>query len=75
MKKYIRSSDEQLIQEIEAIPQCGKDFCDSCGDCLHCYGEDKCIENKDGHHLWIEYLDETYAQHNFGFVESEPHDE
>ncbi|MEE8551539.1 MAG: hypothetical protein V3T08_09840 [Gemmatimonadota bacterium] len=24
------------------VHQCGECFCDSCGDCLHCYGEDPC---------------------------------
>jgi len=24
-------------------PICGENFCDDCGDCLHCYGEDTCV--------------------------------
>lgn len=30
-------------------PQCGRDFCDSCGDCLHCYGEFNCFARGDRH--------------------------
>jgi hypothetical protein len=38
----------------EATPKCGEDFCDRCGDCLACFGEDPCV---DGHreHLWVVY--------------------
>ena len=38
-------------------PECGKDFCDQCGDCLHCYGGDPCCpagENL-GDHFWVIY--------------------
>lgn len=27
---------------------CGVHFCDYCGDCMHCYGEDQCYP--DGEH-------------------------
>ena len=26
-----------LLREVEAVPSCGEDFCDRCGDCLACY--------------------------------------
>jgi hypothetical protein len=37
------------------IPICGEDFCDSCGDCLACYGEDVCYAtlHDDQKHLWV----------------------
>lgn len=33
-------------------PECGKDFCDGCGDCLSCNGSDPCHAFEDGVHLW-----------------------
>ena len=38
-----------------AVPVCGTDFCDGCGDCLACYGSDPC---PDGVHAWYLYADE-----------------
>ena len=38
-------------------PSCGVDFCDACGDCLACYGEDKCSMSGDGCHIWVKYKD------------------
>jgi hypothetical protein len=35
---------------------CGRDFCDECGDCLHCYGDDPCVN--DGVHRWLYYLND-----------------
>lgn len=29
---------------------CGEDFCDRCGDCLACYGDDPCLD--EGNHDW-----------------------
>ena len=50
----------RLIQTEEVDPQCGNDFCDSCGDCLHCYGGDECPHSNDGEHFWVVYQ-ETVA--------------
>ena len=56
MKKYIyNEAGIKLIRIEEAQPKCCKNFCDSCGDCLHCYGGDKCVENEDGQHFWVQY--------------------
>lgn len=30
----------RTVGYIRAIPICGRDFCDSCGDCLACYGSE-----------------------------------
>lgn len=49
-KKIINKNGQSSV--IEADPFCG-DYCDTCGDCLHCYGEDACIDGKD--HVWVEY--------------------
>jgi hypothetical protein len=35
------------------VPVCGEDFCDTCGDCLACFGEDKCLFEPDGRHIWV----------------------
>ncbi len=72
MQKYIYSSDAKLVQSVKDVPECGRDYCDSCGDCLHCYGETECSATSNKKHFWVEYLNETYQQHNFGFIEHEP---
>ena len=43
----------RLIGTEEALPECGQDFCDVCGDCLACYGEDDCKDRRQ--HIWIEH--------------------
>ena len=47
-----------LVDTVEDEPECGADFCDRCGDCLHCYGGDECVHSKDGQHLWVEEAEE-----------------
>lgn len=37
-------------------PECGKDFCQRCGDCLYCYGSDPCLHGDE--HIWPEDLKE-----------------
>ena len=49
----------QFIREEEREPQCGEDFCDSCGDCLDCYGDDLCPGTEDGEHRWVIYEQEA----------------
>jgi hypothetical protein len=46
-----------LLREEEAEPVCGEDFCDRCGDCLHCYGGEDCFYGgpDNGAHVWTEY--------------------
>ena len=56
MLKSIRNSKtDELIEVVEDIPICGKDFCDTCGDCLYCYGETECVH--EGGHYWVEYTE------------------
>lgn len=43
---------DKFLYHVNAAPKCGEDFCDSCGDCLHCYGDDWC---PDGSHRWVVY--------------------
>jgi len=58
----------QVVEYVRAEPECGVDFCDHCGDCLHCYGGDPC---PDGTHSWIVYedeVDEWKANHEWTLV-------
>jgi len=50
------------LRVVDAEPDCGVDFCDACGDCLHCYGGDPCYKGggEYGEHLWIKYVDEGF---------------
>lgn len=54
--EYLDKKTYEIIDVIEAEPECGIDFCDSCGDCLHCFGEDECFENTSGIHRWVKYI-------------------
>lgn len=43
-----------LVRQEEAVPVCGEDFRDTCGDCLRCY-DDECFYG--GLHFWVKYID------------------
>ena len=53
MKIYIEDHRGNVIRVENGEPRCGVDFCDTCGDCLYCYGEDRCYLNADGEHMWV----------------------
>ena len=61
-------TQDTLIRYEDREPECGEDFCDSCGDCLHCYAGDYCSDGC----RWIiyvddvEYFDSTYAAYISG---------
>lgn len=57
LKSVIDNKTDEVIEVIEATPICGEDFCDSCGDCLYCYGGDDCYYS-DGGHYWVEYVND-----------------
>lgn len=46
----------QLLHIDEATPACGE-YCDVCGDCLKCYGEDPCAGVAGKDHYWVVYED------------------
>lgn len=55
MIRYVYNArGDTLIRIEEAIHVHGEDFCDSCGDCLDCYGDEPCHPDG-GAHLWIVY--------------------
>ena len=44
-----------VSNKTDIVPICGEHFCELCGDCINCYGEDACQEATDGiHYLHIE---------------------
>ena len=59
MIKHIYSHNGRvLLRTEEAVPECGKDFCDHCGDCLACFGGDPCYNgtgDERPEHYWVEY--------------------
>jgi hypothetical protein len=64
MFAYLLAAD-RAETVVQAVPRCGKDFCDQCGDCLCCYGDDPCGMHE-GDHTWVVYSDrlaEFYADH------------
>lgn len=42
-----------MTENNDPAPVCGEDFCEECGDCLVCYGEDRCQVSEDGKHSWV----------------------
>ncbi len=53
MIALVEQEDGSYKSEERGDPKCGEDFCDSCGDCLHCYPwyEGYCL------HSWVIYKD------------------
>ncbi len=43
------------LYNVDLIPNCGDDFCDTCGDCLVCYVEDACNGVDGEEHFWVIY--------------------
>lgn len=56
IKHIYNEAGTELIKSVEAIPKHMEDFCDSCGDCLDCYGSDPCADGD--FHLWVQYGDD-----------------
>ena len=44
---------KEHLATAEVEPECGEDFCDTCGDCLKCYGGDICSSELG--HYWVFY--------------------
>jgi hypothetical protein len=56
MKRH-RFVGETPVAVEDAEPECGEDFCDQCGDCLHCFGGDPCFDGNttSPSHYWVVY--------------------
>jgi len=44
------------FEQQDREPECNKDFCERCGDCLVCYGGEPCAESQGDKHVWVIYL-------------------
>ena len=53
MLKHIFTKVGELVRKESAEPICGTDFCDTCGDCLHCFYDAHCYP--EGDHYWVAY--------------------
>lgn len=57
----VYNAQDQLIGIVQAAPECGKHFCDRCGDCLACGYGGPCIvsggEEYEEGHRWVHYAD------------------
>lgn len=65
MRQYEADETGKIVGSTEATPVCGESFCDDCGNCLVCYGEDTCRERSDGHR-WVIYRRSTRGKTNGG---------
>lgn len=68
-----------IVAEIDNVtPKCGEDFCESCGDCLHCIVGDTCLrsplDSTGVPHRWILYADIDAARIRELLRESNQHD-
>lgn len=57
MRADVEQPDGTYRSEERGEPECGRDACDTCGDCLVCYASDECRD--EGAHRWVIYLDEV----------------
>jgi protein gp37 len=53
-------SGEPMLEPVDLHsylgPVCGEHYCEQCGDCLACYGGDRCYESSDGKHAYPPFL-------------------
>lgn len=55
MRADVEQADGSFISEDQGEPECGRDFCDRCGGCLHCDRDAGCPNNDWGDHRWVIY--------------------
>lgn len=53
---YSAQGDKVVGYAERSEPVCGEDFCDLCGDCLACYGDQPYPDG--GAHRWLYYEDQ-----------------
>lgn len=65
MRAMILGGNSELSTQMEAEPTHSQDFCDSCGECLHCYRAIPCLKpygaRPAGNHHWIVYAADLAA--------------
>jgi hypothetical protein len=49
--------------------QCGEVFCDRCGDCIRCYGDDPCYDEGDHSYDYPEEIEEEEVKINDGEIQ------
>lgn len=65
------TNGREIIGHIERDgPVCGKDFCDECGDCLHCYGDNDCPGGII--HRWLYYFGDLSPEDRGMVVRKQP---
>ncbi|MBZ0292493.1 MAG: hypothetical protein K8L99_07980 [Anaerolineae bacterium] len=54
---YDEKTDE-FMGTANLAPVCGEDYCESCGECLACCGEDSCwiYDVEQDEHFWVVYV-------------------
>lgn len=55
MRAEVEQGDGSFLSEDRGEPECGRGFCDRCGDCLHCARDAGCVNNDWGEHRWVVY--------------------
>ena len=68
MKAWVEHKPDKYRWEERGSPKCGQDFCDDCGDCLHCY-PDRCVGQRpgsdtEGGHRWVIYFERCVMRAN-----------
>lgn len=55
MRATVVFDDGTRIEIGAPPPRCGIDFCDTCGDCLDCHGEEGGANQCESGHWWVIY--------------------
>jgi hypothetical protein len=59
MRVHILGVAETPTELLDLAPQHQVDFCDTCGDCLSCFGEDDCGDVDGRAHSWVVYPEDA----------------
>jgi hypothetical protein len=64
MKASIEKPDGTYEMKDMGNPVCGEDFCDGCGDCLHCYEHSGDQEYCRNPMSWVIYINDEKNPYN-----------
>jgi hypothetical protein len=53
MASVYADNGRDLLGTVELDIKCGQAWCDTCGDCLVCYGNDPCLPGGGSHYFVI----------------------